>query len=160
MVVGGRAVTVIVTTPGVVCFFVAELPGGETGGFPRVDVDVGLGSCVTRVVTPAEVVLTAVAEEGSWVSRVGVVLLDEVGGLGAVATAVSVAGAVGLLRAYTIASKTPWGTLAALRSWSKTPLPSWYAKELVLLLAELTARVFLAQARLLTPLGLRDPPSH
>lgn len=95
----------MVTTPGVVGFLVAQLLVGGTGGFPRVDVDVGLGSCVTRVVTTAEAVFI-VAEEGSWVSRVGVVLFDEeVVGLGIVATpvdttpAVLIAGGVGLLRA-------------------------------------------------------------
>lgn len=94
----------IVTILGVVDFLVAELLVGGTGGFPRIDVDVGLGSWVTRVVTTTEVVLTG-AEEGSSVRRVGVVLDEVVVGLGIVVTAVdtapavSVAGGVGWLSA-------------------------------------------------------------
>jgi len=50
--------------------------------------DVGLGSSVTRVVTTP-----GPLDEGSWVRRVGVVLVDEVTGLGIVVTAVETTGA-------------------------------------------------------------------
>jgi len=54
----------------------------------------------------------------------------------------------------------PWGILAWLRSWEKMPLASWPAKLLVLLEGVMTARVFLAQARALAPLGFSSPPCH
>lgn len=150
VVVVGFAVTVTVTMLGVVGFFVVVALTLDDEGF---------GSCVTLVVTTAGGVLY---DEGNAVSRVEIVVW--VGVL--VSASVAVVGAAlddeleGLVTPETKASKISLGILATLRSWEKTPLPSWLPNELVLLLGVATARLLLAQARLLTPLGSRAPPCH
>jgi hypothetical protein len=156
----------------------------------RVKEVVGLGSSVTRVVTATDEGRLDVVGSGfgSSVSLVGMALRDEVMSTGVVSLAVETLAAVelaevvtgggnvvtavgataavlldddgGLLTPYTRASNIPCGIFATLRSWENTPLPSWIPNELMLLLAEFTAPAFFAQARLLTPLGFRDPPSH
>lgn len=85
-------------------------------------------------------------------------------GSGVVGSRVPGGSAVGasppLPESLTSESKTSFGILAALRSWEKLPLPSWYAKALVLLDGVVTASEPLAQASLLAPLGSSDAPSH
>jgi len=95
------------------------------------------------------------------------VVVDVTDGRGRVTTAVDTAATLelelatgGFSRSYATASKTPLRILAALKSWDHAPLPSWIPNELVLLVAVLTARVFLAHARVLMPFGSSEPPAH